>query len=95
MRRCLPWRYAPNNADGNNALLDDFSPAEGRAIYAFDTWRETGKSVVIGRRFLPIQDIEGDVGARHLIDAALVHEVEMEEDAILLDIDTPTLRISG
>ena len=47
---------------------------------------------MIGRRFFAeIQDIEGDVGARHLIGAypELVHEVEMEGDAILLDIDTP------
>ena len=47
---------------------------------------------MIGRRFFAeIHDIEGDVGARHLIGAypELVHEVEMEGDAILLDIDTP------
>ena len=51
-----------------------------------------GNPVVIGRRFFAeIHDIEGDVGARHLIGAypELVHEVEMEGDAILLDIDTP------
>ena len=48
--------------------------------------------MVIGRRFFAeIQDIAGDIGARHLIGAypELVHEVEMEKDAILVDIDTP------
>ncbi len=36
-------------------------------------------------------EIAGDVGARHLIGehAELVAEIEMDDDAILVDIDTP------
>jgi molybdenum cofactor cytidylyltransferase len=36
-------------------------------------------------------ELAGDVGARHLIReyAELIAEVEMEDDAILIDIDTP------
>ena len=82
-------RITPMEID---ALLDDFSPAEGRAICVPTHGGKRGNPVVIGRRFFAeIQDIEGDVGARHLIGAypELVHEVEMEGDAILLDIDTP------
>ncbi len=73
-------------------LIDNFFAAEGRAI-CVPTYRgKRGNPVIIGRRFFPeIQEIVGDVGARHLIGAypELVHEVEMEGDAVLLDIDTP------
>jgi molybdenum cofactor cytidylyltransferase len=36
-------------------------------------------------------EIAGDVGAKHLIGehAELVAEVEMDDDAVLVDIDTP------
>jgi molybdenum cofactor cytidylyltransferase len=36
-------------------------------------------------------DVAGDVGARHLIGAypEAVVEIEMEDDAVLTDIDTP------
>jgi len=36
-------------------------------------------------------ELAGDVGAKHLIGehAELVAEVEMDDDAILVDIDTP------
>ena len=75
-----------------DALLYDFSPAEGRAICVPTHGGKRGNPVLIGRRyFAEIQDTKGDVGARHLIGAypAFVHEVEMKGDAILLDIDTP------
>ena len=51
-----------------------------------------GNPVLIGRRFFTeIQDIRGDVGARALIGAYpdLVREIEMDNDGVLLDIDTP------
>jgi len=75
-----------------DVLIDAFSPAEGRAICVPTHGGKRGNPVVIGRRFFAeIQDIAGDVGARHLVGAypELVHEVEMDGDAILLDIDTP------
>jgi molybdenum cofactor cytidylyltransferase len=38
-----------------------------------------------------MQDMAGDVGARHLIGAypELVAEIEMTSEGVLLDIDTP------
>jgi molybdenum cofactor cytidylyltransferase len=48
--------------------------------------------VLWGRRFFPeLQEVAGDVGARHLIGAypEAVVEVEMSGDGTLLDIDTP------
>jgi molybdenum cofactor cytidylyltransferase len=38
-----------------------------------------------------MSQIAGDVGARHLIGehADLVSEIEMDDDAVLVDIDTP------
>jgi molybdenum cofactor cytidylyltransferase len=38
-----------------------------------------------------MSELAGDVGAKHLIGehAELVAEVEMEDDAIFVDIDTP------
>ena len=51
-----------------------------------------GNPVLWGRRFFAeMQAVAGDVGARHLIgehDDA-VHEVEMDSDAVLIDIDSP------
>jgi molybdenum cofactor cytidylyltransferase len=44
------------------------------------------------KRFFPeMAELAGDVGAKHLIGehAELVAEVEMNDDAILVDIDTP------
>ena len=40
---------------------------------------------------LTVDNLAGDVGAKHLIGehAELVAEVEMDDDAILVDIDTP------
>ena len=75
-----------------NLLIDSFSPTEGRAICVPTHAGKRGNPVVIGRRFFAeIQDIAGDIGARHLIGAypELVHEVEMEKNSILVDIDTP------
>ena len=36
-------------------------------------------------------EVSGDVGARHLIgaNADLVYEVEFEDTAVLMDLDTP------
>jgi molybdenum cofactor cytidylyltransferase len=50
-----------------------------------------GNPVLWGKRFFAeMQDIAGDVGARHLIGAypELVAEIEMAGDGVLLDIDT-------
>jgi molybdenum cofactor cytidylyltransferase len=73
-------------------LIDAFDPLEGRAICLPTYDRKRGNPVLWARRFFrEMQDIKGDVGARHLlrIYEDLVIEVEMAGKGVLLDIDTP------
>jgi molybdenum cofactor cytidylyltransferase len=77
-------------------LIAAFNPLEGRAI-CVPTWDgKRGNPVLFARRFLAeMQEIAGDVGARHLIGEypELVVEVAMDETeaghGVLLDVDTP------
>ena len=77
-------------------LIAAFNPLEGRAV-CVPTWGgKRGNPVLFARRFLPeLQEIAGDVGARHLIGAypESVCEVAMDEvgagAGVLLDVDTP------
>ncbi len=82
-------RIRPQQID---RLIAAFNPVEGRSI-CIPTWRgKRGNPVLIGRQFFAeIQEISGDVGARYLIGQYpdLVCEVEMGNDAVLVDIDTP------
>ena len=75
-----------------NRLIAAFNPLEGRAI-CVPTWQgKRGNPVLFARRFFPeMQDIAGDTGARALIGehAEVVCEVPMDDDAVLLDVDTP------
>jgi molybdenum cofactor cytidylyltransferase len=73
-------------------LITAFNPLEGRAIIVPTRRGKRGNPVLWARRFFPeMAQIAGDVGARHLIGehAELVAEIEMDDDAILVDIDTP------
>ena len=73
-------------------LIAAFNPLEGRAIVVPTRHGKRGNPVLWSKRFFPeMAQIAGDVGARHLIGehAELVAEVEMDDDAILVDIDTP------
>ena len=73
-------------------LIAAFNPLEGRAIVVPTRRGKRGNPVLWAKRFFPeMAQIAGDVGARHLIGehAELVAEVEMDDDAILVDIDTP------
>ena len=73
-------------------LIASYAPNQGHVICVPTHNGKRGNPVLIGRRFFAeVQDIAGDVGARTLIGfyPDLVIEVEMENDAILLDIDTP------
>ena len=73
-------------------LINAFDPGEGRVICVPTKDGKRGNPVLWGARlFAEIADIEGDVGARHLIGkyAELVCEVPIGDDAIFLDIDTP------
>ena len=73
-------------------LVAAFSPLEGRAIIVPTRRGKRGNPVLWSKRFFPeMAELAGDVGAKHLIGehTELVSEVEMDDDAILVDIDTP------
>jgi molybdenum cofactor cytidylyltransferase len=73
-------------------LIEAFNPLEGRAIIVPTRRGKRGNPVLWAKHFFPeMAQIAGDVGARHLIGehAELVAEIEMDDDAILVDIDTP------
>ncbi len=73
-------------------LIAAFNPTEGRAIIVPTRHGKRGNPVLWAKRFIAeMQDIAGDVGARHLIGAypELVAEIEMGSEGVLLDIDTP------
>jgi molybdenum cofactor cytidylyltransferase len=82
-------RIKPQQID---RLIAAFDPLEGRAIIVPTVRGKRGNPVLFATRFVPeMLQIGGDVGARHLIgehDDEVV-EIEMEDDAALLDIDTP------
>lgn len=73
-------------------LIEAFDPLEGRAI-CLPTWRgKRGNPVLFARHFVPeMAEVSGDVGARAVISdyPEAVHEVAMDDDAVLRDIDTP------
>jgi molybdenum cofactor cytidylyltransferase len=73
-------------------LIAAFNPLEGRAIIVPTRHGKRGNPVLWASRFFPeMAQLAGDVGARHLLGehAELVAEVEMNDDAVLVDIDTP------
>ena len=73
-------------------LIAAFNPVEGREIVVPTRRGKRGNPVLWARRFFPeMTRLAGDVGARHLIGehAESVAEVEMDTDAVLVDIDTP------
>jgi molybdenum cofactor cytidylyltransferase len=73
-------------------LIAAFNPLEGRAIIVPTRRGKRGNPVLWSKRFFAeMAGLVGDVGAKHLIGehADLVAEVEMDDDAVLVDIDTP------
>ena len=73
-------------------LIAAFNPLEGRAIVVPTRRGKRGNPVLWSKKFFPeMAALAGDVGAKHLIGehAEVVAEVEMDDDAILVDIDTP------
>ena len=73
-------------------LIAAFNPLEGRAIIVPTRHGKRGNPVLWSKRFFPeMAELAGDVGAKHLIGehAELVAEVEMDDDSVLVDIDTP------
>jgi molybdenum cofactor cytidylyltransferase len=73
-------------------LIAAFNPLEGRAIVVPTRRGKRGNPVLWSKRFFPeMAGLAGDAGAKHLIGehAELAAEVEMDDDAIFVDIDTP------
>ena len=73
-------------------LIAAFNPLEGRAIIVPTRRGKRGNPVLWSKQFFPeMAELAGDVGAKHLIGehAELVAEVEMDDDSVLVDIDTP------
>jgi molybdenum cofactor cytidylyltransferase len=82
-------RIRPEQID---RLIAAFNPSENRAIIVPTVRGKRGNPVLFARRFVPeMLQICGDVGARHLIGehADELVKIEMDDDAALLDIDTP------
>ncbi|MBC6439972.1 MAG: NTP transferase domain-containing protein [Rhodospirillales bacterium] len=79
-----------------STLTSAYAPAEGRAIVVPTHNGKRGNPVLWDRRFFDaISQVTGDTGARHLIgeNEEFVAEVPLDDDAVLLDFDTPeTLR---
>jgi molybdenum cofactor cytidylyltransferase len=78
--------------DHLNALIAAFDPANGRGICVPTFNGKRGNPVLWDRRYLAdMDDVAGDVGARHLIGAHedAVFEVEMPDGGVLYDLDTP------
>jgi molybdenum cofactor cytidylyltransferase len=73
-------------------LIAAFNPLEGRAIVVPTRRGKRGNPILWARQFFPeMMALSGDSGARRLIDdhADVVAEIEMDSDAIFIDIDTP------
>lgn len=82
------------NARVIDQLIAAFDPLEGRAICVPTFDGKQGNPILLARRFFSeMREITGDRGARHLIDSyqELTCEVEMSEDGVLIDIDTPQM----
>ncbi|MGH6680184.1 MAG: nucleotidyltransferase family protein, partial [Bradyrhizobium sp.] len=73
-------------------LIETFAPDRGNLIVVPVADGRRGNPVLWSRRFFAeLLTLEGDVGARHLIEkhAEAVAEVPVEGDGAFLDIDTP------
>lgn len=73
-------------------LIAAFDPTEGRSICVPTTNGKRGNPVLWGAAYFhQLQEVAGDVGARHLIGehAEEVCEVAVGDEAIFTDIDTP------
>lgn len=73
-------------------LIDTFQPERGALIVAPSRNGQRGNPVLWARRFFPeILKLEGDIGARKLVEsyAEGVVEVTVEDDGAFHDIDTP------
>lgn len=75
-----------------NKLISAFDPEEGRTICVPVSRGKRGNPVLWGADyFAEMKKVKGDVGAKHLLGqhAEAVCEVELDDAAVLTDIDTP------
>ena len=82
-------RLAPDHLD---RLIDAFEAESGDAIIVPTVKGKRGNPVLWPRRyFAELARVRGDVGGRHLIGqhAHAVLEVEMADEAVFVDVDTP------
>lgn len=73
-------------------LLTAYGSARGRGIVVPTAGRKRGNPVIWGRRYFPeILELSGDAGARRLFarHEEEIVEVEVADDAVLRDVDTP------
>jgi molybdenum cofactor cytidylyltransferase len=73
-------------------LIGTFDPIRNALVVVPTVAGKRGNPVVWSRRFLPeLMGLEGDIGARHLLAsyAEAVTEVPIEDEGILVDVDTP------
>jgi molybdenum cofactor cytidylyltransferase len=73
-------------------LIAAYNPVEGRAIVLPSHQGKRGNPVLFDRRFFPeMLELEGDVGARHLIGLHedLVCDLAVETAGAFADVDTP------
>jgi molybdenum cofactor cytidylyltransferase len=78
-------------------LIGAFDPERGALVVMPTIEGKRGNPVLWARRFFPdLMTIDGDVGARHLISAysEAVTEVPVEDNAALIDVDTPEALIA-
>ncbi|MEE9574718.1 MAG: molybdopterin-binding/glycosyltransferase family 2 protein [Gammaproteobacteria bacterium] len=72
-------------------LINEFNPDEGREICVPTYQGKRGNPILWSRRFInEMLQLEGDVGAKHLLFKYddIVHEVPIQDSGILLDFDT-------
>ncbi|MEC8622960.1 MAG: NTP transferase domain-containing protein, partial [Pseudomonadota bacterium] len=75
-----------------NLLIEAFNPDENKLICVPTSQGKRGNPVLWHKRFFSsISEVSGDVGARHLIGEYddYVVDVEMNDNAVILDLDTP------
>jgi molybdenum cofactor cytidylyltransferase len=81
-----------------DALIAAFARASGRAIVRATHAGKRGNPVILPRSVFPaVELLEGDVGARHLVEAGAVEVVDVEiGEGAGIDVDTPdALALAG
>jgi molybdenum cofactor cytidylyltransferase len=80
------------SAEQLDQLIEAFAPQEGRTICLPTYHGKRGNPVLLGRQLFPdVACLEGDTGARRLVEAnqEIVAEVPVDQPGVLIDVDTP------